>query len=178
MQVARLDTIKDHHTALTAIKQTAVSAPYIRLLIVGDGPQRGAIERCIREQSLTDRVSVLGMRNDVPRLLAASDVFLLTSVSEGIPVTVLEAMAAGVPVVATAVGGLPELIRNEDSGLLAPAGDASGLANALLRLALRPALRSQFAGVARRRALTEFSAQAMLVQYAALYREMLCCRAH
>ena len=95
---------------------------------------------------------MLGLRSDIRRLLAAADVFLLTSVSEGIPVTVLEAMAAGVPVVATAVGGLPELVTNEESGLLAPAVDAASLAAALVRLAADAQLRTQFARTGQQRA--------------------------
>jgi sugar transferase (PEP-CTERM/EpsH1 system associated) len=173
VQVARLDMIKDHGTALRAIGLAADRDQRLRLVIVGDGPERASIEHNISERSLQNRVTMLGVRSDVRRLLAAADVFLLTSVSEGIPVTVLEAMAAGVPVVATAVGGVPELIRHEESGLLAPAGDAAGLADALVRLAGDLDLRKRLAARAQERAVTDFCEQRMISQYDRIYQGML-----
>ncbi|MEX2317849.1 MAG: glycosyltransferase [Pirellulales bacterium] len=173
VQVARLDAIKDHQTALRAIALAAIRDNRIRLFVVGDGPESEKIEREIVKQSLQERVTMLGMRSDVRQLLAAADMFLLSSVSEGIPVTILEAMAAGVPVVATAVGGVPELIRHEEHGLLAPAGDAAGLADALVRLAREPELRARFARNARLRAATDFSEQSMITHYDRIYQGML-----
>jgi glycosyltransferase involved in cell wall biosynthesis len=173
VQVARLDTIKDHPTALRAVAQAASRRPGLRLFIVGDGPERSKIEREIERQSLQQRVRLLGMRSDVRRILAGADLFLLTSVSEGIPVTILEAMAAGVPIVATAVGGVPELIEHEVHGLLAPAGDAPALADALVRMADDEKLRSRFATIAQHRAVTEFSEQSMIANYDRIYQGML-----
>jgi sugar transferase (PEP-CTERM/EpsH1 system associated) len=173
LQVARLDTIKDHATALRAIAGALPRNPAIRLMIVGDGPERESIARAITEQGLGDSVTMLGMRNDVQRLLAAADAFLLTSVSEGIPVTIIEAMAARIPVVSTAVGGVPELIESEVSGLLAPSGDAPRLADALIRLAADRALRERLCHTARQRTETQFSEHQMIDKYAALYDAML-----
>jgi sugar transferase (PEP-CTERM/EpsH1 system associated) len=173
IQVARLDAIKDHATGVQAFAIAHAQNPRLRLLVVGDGPERPAIERTIREHALQARVSMLGMRDDVRRLLAAADLFLLTSVSEGIPVTVLEAMAEGVPVVATDVGGLPELIRHGESGLLAPPGNAEKLAEALMRLASGPSFRAQLASHARHRAATQFSEQGMMTRYDQIYQGML-----
>jgi glycosyltransferase involved in cell wall biosynthesis len=173
LQVARLDPIKDHATALRAIELANRRNAPVHLFIVGEGPQRAEIERHIRNRSLRQRVTMLGLRNDVRTLLAATDAFLLTSVSEGIPVTVLEAMAAGVPVVATNVGGLPELVCDGTTGLLAPPGDASKLAEAILRLADAPALASQLAARAKRRVEMEFSESRMIEAYGRIYAEML-----
>jgi L-malate glycosyltransferase len=173
VQVARLDTIKDHKTAIRAVALALRQAPRVRLLIVGDGPEQAAIEREIADHSLHAQVTMLGLRRDVPRLLAAADVFLLTSLSEGIPVTIIEAMAAGVPVVSTAVGGVPELIEDGVTGLLAPAGDAPRLADALVRLATDPHARATLAEQAKSRASKEFSEQTMIDHYDRIYGEML-----
>jgi len=172
LQVARLDAIKDHGTALRAVAAAVAQQPRIKLLIVGDGPERARIERQITDLDLAGAVKLLGLRRDVPRLLAAADAFLLTSVSEGIPMTVIEAMGAGVPVVATAVGGVPEVIETERSGLLAPAGNAAGLAQALCRLAHDAALAPRLVDSARRRAQELFSEPPMIDRYAEIYREM------
>jgi glycosyltransferase involved in cell wall biosynthesis len=173
VQVARLDTIKDHRTALRAIRLAGSRDNRIRLFVVGDGPERANIQREIERQSLQKQVKMLGMRTDVPQLLAGADLFLLTSVSEGIPVTILEAMAAGVPIVSTAVGGIPELIQPEAHGLLAPAGDAAGLADALVRLAGDQQLRTRFAANARQRVTADFSERGMIDQYDEIYQSML-----
>ena len=172
LQVARLDPIKEHGTAIRAIALAARRNPRIRLFIVGDGPESANIERLCTQDGHS-RVTMLGMRNDVPRLLAAADAFLLTSLSEGIPVTVLEAMAAGVPVVSTNVGGVPEIVQDGITGLLAPSRDAARLADALVRLAENPTLRAELARSARNRVERQFSEQVMIASYDRIYREML-----
>lgn len=175
MQVARLDPIKDHQTAIRAIVAACRQNPKIRLFIVGDGPERQNIHRALTAHQVNGHVQMLGLRNDVPRLLAAADAFILTSVSEGIPVTVIEAMAAGVPVVATKVGGLPELVTHSISGYLTPPGDASQLAEAVLELAADPTKRAQFANRAKSDARTKFSQAKMMGSYASTYEDMLRC---
>ncbi len=107
------------------------------------------------------------------RLLAAADVFLLTSISEGIPLTVIEAMSAGLPVVSTAVGGVGEIVVDGESGLLAPAGDDRGLAGHVLRLGDDPELRRRLGEQGRERARARFSEEQMHAGYLRLYREML-----
>src|SRR5262249_39930069 len=104
LHVARLDYLKDHGTAVRAIERVARRWRAARLVLGGDGPERGAIERLVRQKGLEDHVRLLGVRADISRLLAASDIALLTSISEGIPLTLIEAMAAGRPVVSTRVG--------------------------------------------------------------------------
>ena len=176
LQVARLDTIKDHATAVRTIALAANRIPGIRLFLAGGGPEKSSIEHAIVRHGLDGRVVMLGQRDDVRRLLAAADAFLLTSVSEGIPMTIIEAMAAGVPVVATTVGGVPELLQNGVTGLLAPAGDAAGLADALVRLADDGDLRARLAAAAKRRALENFSEAGMIGSYDRIFQEMLAAR--
>lgn len=173
LQVARLDTIKDHATAVRAIAVARSSYPTLKLFVVGDGPERKAIEQAIKVESMQDGVVMLGSRQDVPSLLAAADAFLLTSLSEGIPVTIIEAMAAGVPVVATAVGGVPELITDGRTGLLRPVKDAAGLGEAIVRLARNQTLRQQMASEARERVRTHFSESMMIDKYDRIIREMV-----
>src|SRR5207248_975319 len=110
LQVARLDYLKDHATALRTLSRVLTRAPRTRLVLAGDGPERTAIENQIRQLNLGDTVRLLGTCKDVARLLHGADAFLLTSVSVGIPLTVIEAMAAGLPVVATDVGGMAEVV--------------------------------------------------------------------
>lgn len=173
VQVARLDPIKDHNTAIRAIGLAAHTSPRMRLFIVGDGPEKLPIQQAIDQQGLSGQVTMLGLRNDVHRLLAAADAFLLTSVSEGIPITILEAMAASVPVVATSAGGVPELISDEATGLLAPVGNAEQLASALVRLAANRALGGALASLAKCHVEANFSEANMIANYERIYREML-----
>lgn len=173
LQVARLDTIKDHATALRTIAAAVRQDPRLKLHIIGDGPERPSIERQVAELGLAHSVKILGQRRDVPRLLAAADAFLLTSVSEGIPVTIIEAMAARLPVISTAVGGVPEMIENGVSGMLASAGDDAGLASALVRLANDAQFRNGLIDCGAHRAAQCFSEDLMIERYAHIYSEML-----
>ena len=173
LQVARLHKLKDHQTALRAIDRARRNYPTIRLLLAGDGDERSAIETTISNLDLREHVVLAGTRDDVTSLLAASDAFLLSSISEGIPLTVIEAMAAELPVVATSVGGLPEMISDGVSGYLCNAGDDKALAQRLVSLAMNIDERSEigFAGnlTARRR----FSLEHMLETYGTMYGEMM-----
>ena len=173
LQVARLDALKDHATAVRAFERVAASRADARLVFVGDGPEEGPIRAEVRRRGLETKVALLGRRSDVAGLLPAADVFLLSSVSEGIPVTLIEAMGAGRPVVATRVGGIPEVVEEGVTGLLAPSGDDEGLADRLLRLAADPYLRARLGRAGRERALERFSEDRMHRGYVELYREML-----
>jgi glycosyltransferase involved in cell wall biosynthesis len=172
LHVARLDPIKDHSTALQAFARAVAQTPQLRLVLVGDGPERPRIEREIADLRLQSSVTMLGQRGDVSELLSAADAFLLTSVSEGLPVTIIEAMAAGLPVVSTNVGGVPEIIDDGDTGLLAPAGDGPAIAAALVRLSQDAALRTRLAERGRERAASRFSEQQMMQRYDRLYAEL------
>jgi glycosyltransferase involved in cell wall biosynthesis len=171
--VARLDAIKDHPTAIRTLQRVRESVPTAKLLIVGDGPEREKIETIIREADLGDCVLMLGTRRDVPRILRASDTFLMSSIGEGIPLTIIEAMAAGVPVVSTSVGGIPEMVSTGETGFLNESGDADGLATSILKLANDTQQRTRIIEAAKLRAFEVFSREQMLSSYAKLYEEML-----
>lgn len=173
LQVARLDYLKDHATALRTLSQLLPQCPQARLVLVGEGPERPVIEKLLGELGLHHAVRLLGQRSDVPRLLAGADVFLLTSISEGIPLTVIEALAAGVPVVASRVGGLPEMVTEGETGLLAPAGDSAALAAQLLRLIRDRQLRQRLVQQGREAALAKWSERRMHAAYAELYDDLI-----
>jgi L-malate glycosyltransferase len=173
VKVARLDPIKDHTTAIDSFARFAATHRNAHLLLIGDGSERAAIEQRINASAMRERIRLLGTRNDVKRLLAAADLFLLTSTSEGIPLTLIEAMAAGVPVVATRVGGVPEVVADGVTGLLAPARDVAQLAVHLDTLAKCPQLREAMGRQARQRARELFSEDEMVARYDNLYQEML-----
>lgn len=168
---ARLDPQKGHRTLIEA----AVSLPGAVFVLAGDGPERPALEALAARLGVADRVRFLGQRSDVPELLAACDVFALPSLYEGSSLAVLEAMAAGRPVVSSSIGGTRELVEDGRSGLLVPPGDAAALAAALRRVLGDAALRSALTGRARERVAREFTpdATARRVQeiYGAVLRE-------
>jgi L-malate glycosyltransferase len=174
LQVARLDYLKDHATAVRALGRLVRTVPHARLVLVGDGPERERIERCIADSGLGDSVRLLGTRRDVARFTAVADMFLLTSISEGIPLTLIEAMAAGLPVVATRVGGVPEVVQDGVTGLLAEPGDDGTLAEHMLHLFRHPSVGEEMGRRGRDRGQELFSENAMVANYERLYKEMLC----
>lgn len=169
--VGRLAPVKNYGLLLHAIARLP-AAPSCRLVLIGDGPEGAALRQLAAELGLRDRVEFRGHREDIPQLLRGLDVFVLPSVSEGMSNTLLEAMAAGLPVLASDVGGNKELIEAERSGLLFPSGDASVLAGQLGRLLASADLRARLGAAAQVRARSEFSLEAMLARYAALYRRV------
>lgn len=171
MQVARLNHLKDHLTAVRAWQRLKPHRS-IRLFFIGDGEEREAIEKLIEELRLASTVTLLGTRTDVSRLLNAADMFLMTSVSEGIPLTLIEAMANGLPCVSTDVGGIGEVIVNEETGLLSFAGDDEAIAANVLRMADSLEQRQQFGNAGRERAAELFSDRVMHDRYHRLYHEM------
>lgn len=173
LQVARLDPLKDHLTAIRAFERTRHQRADARLVLVGEGPERPLIESEIASRNLGPSVHLLGLRKDVPRWLAAADVFWLSSISEGIPLTLIEAMAARVPVAATNVGGVSEVIESERTGLLVPAGDDQALSAAAMRLATDESLSGRLIDAARQRAFDHFSEVRMHESYARIYEELL-----
>jgi sugar transferase (PEP-CTERM/EpsH1 system associated) len=172
IHVARLSPIKDQATLITAfgLLRQRSTLP-CRLLIVGDGPLRMQLQQHVIAAGLTDSVELLGERQDIAFLMQQSQVFVMSSLAEGIPMTVLEAMASGLPVVATAVGGLPELI-DADHGLLVPASSADALAQAMQHYLEQPELVAQQGKICRQRVCEKFSEPAMVSQYLSLYRSI------
>lgn len=126
--VARLDPIKDHITLIKAFALLRNDIPNTKLLIIGDGPMRSTLEQFVRECNTTANVEFWGMRDDVPDILMALDVFVLPSIMEATSVTLLEAMSASLPVIASNVGGNKEIIAHEKNGILFPVSDSGALA--------------------------------------------------
>ena len=167
--VGRLDPVKDHRSLLQAFAAVSQAQPRARLIIVGDGVMRQAIEAQINELRIADRVQMLGERQDVAEILKALDCFTLTSVAEGISNTILEAMATGLPVVATRVGGNPELVQHGLTGQLVPPGDVGALAQAFETYLNDPDLRLRDGKTARERSEKYFSLERMAANYTEFY---------
>jgi glycosyltransferase involved in cell wall biosynthesis len=163
--VARLAPQKAHEVLLRAVARLAPDRPGLRLVVVGGGERETALRNLTAELGLTDRVLFTGVRRDVAELLPGFDVSCLSSVHEGVPLAVLESMAAGLPVVATARGALPDLITEGVEGHLVPAGDVTALAARLGELADDPARRAELGARARARAEREFSIQCTVDGY-------------
>ncbi len=169
--VGRLDPVKDHAGLIQAFGRLAGDHPGARLLIVGNGPCRRELETLAA--SLTPgRVTFAGERGDVPELLRSMDVFALASLGEGISNTILEAMATGLPVVATAVGGNPELVEDGVNGALVPRRDPAALAAAIGRYLDDAHLRAVHGKASRERAMERFSLERMCAAYTALYLQL------
>ena len=169
--VGRLAKVKDYPCLLRAV--AALGVEDVEVMLVGDGPERGALEDLSRTPALRGRVRMLGHRDDISALLGAMDVFVLPSISEGMSNTLLEAMAAGVAIVASNVGGTPEIVRDGVDGLLFESGDEFALRESLHRLMADALLRARFGQTGRERVLANFSIEAMISRYEALYQSVL-----
>jgi glycosyltransferase involved in cell wall biosynthesis len=170
--VGRLDPVKAHDVLIEAFACIAEGPGDPELHLLGDGPCRADLERLARQRGIADRVRFLGMAADVSERLREMDLFVLASHREGRPTSIMEAMATGLPVVATRVGSVPELVAEGRTGLLVDPGDATALARALGALITDEALRRRLAEEARRVAVAELSLDRMVAQYAAFYRDI------
>jgi glycosyltransferase involved in cell wall biosynthesis len=167
--VARLSPEKDLATLLQAVARTLDAVPDFRIDIVGGGPSHGELVALAQTLGIADHVAFLGDRSDVPELLRHARMFILSSRTEGLPVSLLEAMACGLPVVATRVGGTPEAVVDRTTGLLVPPADPSALADAIREVWTDPAFAMSLARSARAKAEREFDIDSMIGQYEALY---------
>jgi len=168
---------KNHALLLQAFAQGALHRGAAHLLLVGVGALREVLQDRVRDLGLGDSVRFLGFRTDLAEVLAAADVFVLPSDREGNPLAVLEAMAAGTPIIATAVGGLPELVESGLSGLLVPPGDAAALTTALRRIYEDSALRGALGANSLRRAEERFDISVAAREYTKLYESLVSKRA-
>jgi sugar transferase (PEP-CTERM/EpsH1 system associated) len=175
--VGRLTPVKDQQNLLRAFAQLRESDPglidHLRLIIVGDGPLYSQLKQLIEQLALQDVVWLAGDRQDVPDLLQAMDVFVLPSLGEGISNTVLEAMASGLPVIATAVGGNVELVEEGCNGRLVPVGDHLALAAALATLFKNDGERIRQGDNARQRVCQLFDWDRTVAAYLQVYDELL-----
>lgn len=166
---ARLEQQKGHRYLLEA----AAQLPEPLFLLAGEGPDREALEAQARSLGLIERVRFLGHRKDIPALLSICDVFVLPSLCEGLPLSILEAMAAGKPVIASAIGGTEEVIIHNETGLLVPPRDASALADAIHRVLSDPIWGGELATTGQRRVRKMFPVQKMVEGTVAVYEELL-----
>lgn len=143
-------------------------APQARFVLVGTGPMRPALEALIAQYRLGRRVTLMGECHDMPTLYRSLDVLISSSYSEALPLAVMEAMACGLPVVATRVGGVPELVAHGSTGWLVEAGDFQGLASSAASLIEQPELRTRFSLAARERVVTRFDIGSHVNAYSAL----------
>jgi glycosyltransferase involved in cell wall biosynthesis len=170
--VAALRPEKNHRLFVEAAALVRNECAAARFLIVGDGPERAAIEKAARDAQLGDSLLMLGTRGDVPQVLAASDGFVLTSHNEANPVSILEAMSTGLPVVATRVGSVAESVEDEITGFLVSPGDAQTIARHCVALARDPSMRREMGGTARERVIRHWSLDAMVSGYQKLIADV------
>ncbi len=171
--VGRLDENKNLSLLLRALARLHPRFPDFRLIVVGDGPQRDQLVEEADNLGLRSSVRFLGSQSDVEPLIAAFDVLCLPSRSEGMPNVLMEAGALGTPVVATNVGGVPEIVSDEETGLLIPPDDEAGLAGQLDRCLASPELRSRLGQAGRQRMQRFFSIPQMVDAYTRLYERLL-----
>lgn len=170
--IGNLYPVKGHRVLVQALAMLARSHPDLRwrLAIAGRGEEEAALRALAHDGGIAERVSLLGFRTDVPDLLAAADVFVMPSLSEGLPLALVEAMASGVAIVASDVGGIPEVVTRDVDAVLAPPGDAGRLADSIATLVVRPERRATLGAAARATAYRDFSVARMADSYESLYR--------
>jgi glycosyltransferase involved in cell wall biosynthesis len=171
--VGRLSVQKGFAYLLDAVARLTPIHPKLTVALAGDGPARAELREQAARSGLADRVRFLGFQADVQPVLDAADVFALPSLWEAMPYALLEAMAAGLPVVASSVAGVPEVVVQDETGLLIPPRKSAALAAALDRLLASPALRDRMGQAARERVVERFNEQNMISQTFELYRELL-----
>ncbi len=170
--VGRLSPEKGHRFLLRALAQVLGDGLDVRLRMAGDGPSRGDLAELAESLGISGRVEFLGERGDIPAVLKTFDIFVLPSLTEGLPLTVLEAMASGLPVIAARVGGVAELVQEGRTGLLVPPGRPEELARAVRTLRDDEALRRRVASCAEQVA-RDFDSSVMARSYAELYTRLL-----
>lgn len=176
IHVGRLSPEKRQDLLLEALAGLIEEAGDVELWLVGDGSCREALERQAADLGVREHCVFWGERDDVPRLMRRCDIYAQPSDREGLPLTVLEAMASGLPVVATSIGGMPEVVEQGRTGYLIEAGSSDQLRGALARLLDNPDEGERMGGNARERAVQDYSEEAMVRQYEQLYRDLLAAR--
>jgi len=171
--VARLTPAKDHANLFRAFAELSSVNPSVRLVVIGDGELRDVLTGVVRELRMEERILLAGARDDVAELVGAFDCFVLSSFTEGLAMTLLEAMAAELPVVATGVGGNGEVVVDGETGLVVPARDSERLREAMQWMATHPAEARAMGKRGRERASSTFSIEAMVNAYEDTYRRVL-----
>ena len=162
-------SVKGHACLISAASSVCRDFPEAIFVLIGDGKERRSLEEQVRQARLEKNVLFLGSRRDVPELLACCDLFVLPSEAEGLPNAILEAMAAGLPVVGTSVGGIPEIITDGVNGVLVPAKNPHALAEAILRILQNPHLAKELSQAGQETARTQFGFDRLLAELEQLY---------
>ncbi|HEV7673198.1 MAG TPA: glycosyltransferase family 4 protein [Candidatus Angelobacter sp.] len=171
--VARLDLQKGFEYLLRAVRELRVAFRDLKVVIVGEGPDRKAIEDMIQQYGLQSNVVLAGQQSDMPGVYSAMDVLVLPSLNEGLPMTILEAMATSKPVIATRVGAIPSVIQQGETGLLVDPGDAEGLRDALARLLSQPNFCRRIGAAAHDWVSRNYTSEIMALKYRHMYEEVL-----
>jgi len=169
----RLRPEKGHQYLLEAIFEIKDQYTNIVLLLIGDGVLRSDLEALTRQLNIENKVRFLGDRKDIPELLSATDIYVHPSVVEGFGISIIEAMAAGLPVIATNVGGIPEIITNGENGILVPPENPQALAEAISDLIEHPDKRKALAENGKQRVVTNFTDEIMVKKYMEVYRNII-----
>lgn len=171
--LGRLSPEKGHENLVRCFPRVLECVPEATLVVAGHGPERARLEVVARRAGISSKVAFTGYQENAPLCLKAFDVFVMPSLSEGLGLALLEAMALGRPVVATAAGGIPEIVTSEVNGLLVPPDDTEGLASAIVRLLSDPALAARLGQAGRNTVVERFSARSMAEKTVAVYRRLL-----
>jgi len=171
--VGNLREVKDHHTLILSFSKVSPFFPQAKLLIIGEGELKSNLLKLRAELGLENKVSLLGHRDDIPSLLNLMDVFILSSRLEGCSISILEAMASGKPVIATRVGGNPELVLEGKTGFLVPSAEPEKLAETIIQLLKDEKLRKKMGEEGRKRVMEKFSKESMVKNYEELYSQIL-----
>ncbi len=168
----RIEPVKLLNLLLESFTKVHKILPETRLLIIGEGSQRVELEQYTKDLGIEHAVIWMGFRPDIPSLLASMDIYVQPSHNEGLSLSILEAMAAGKPVIATNVGGAKELLCHRQTGLLIPAHSLTALAEAMLELSMQPNLRTQLAQAAQKYVSEQFSIERMVAAYDRIYQSL------
>jgi glycosyltransferase involved in cell wall biosynthesis len=173
LSVGRLAEEKGHRYLIKAARRVVATYPRIHFLLAGEGELREGLQALADKTGCSNRIHFLGLRNDVPDLMAVADLFVLPSLSEAMPMALLEAMAAGVPIVATAVQGIEQVVTSHETGLIVPPGDSSRLADAIKLILTHPERARRMGRSAQQYVTDNYSAAKQASEYLALYRAVL-----
>jgi glycosyltransferase involved in cell wall biosynthesis len=169
--IARMVSLKNHRFLINVFKELREDLPGLRLTLIGDGPLKGELEAYAKNMKLTDAIQFLGERKDIGELLSVFDLFVLPSLTEGISMTLIEAMAAGVPIVASRVGGTPEIIENNRTGSVIPLDEPSKWVKEIKSIIKDDQKRKDMAETAKYEVKKRFSLNSMVDRYEKVYYE-------
>ncbi|MCH8911370.1 MAG: glycosyltransferase [Chloroflexi bacterium] len=173
LYVGRLRRVKGVEHGIRAFASASAQHENMHMALAGEGEQLGYLRNLANELGISERISFLGVRNDLPDLFSAADSVLMPSLNEGFPRTAIEAMAAGKPVIATRVGGTPEAIVEGETGILVPSADIDAMASALVKLVGDRGLQSRLGKAGRRRAEQNYAVDNYVARLDGLYRQLL-----